>query len=125
MRVALVFFCLLVFALLDLSVEMCADSLSSESVLKAFLRPEQKIVVFLVPQTVIWEACCLNLGTLGELFCHLGGTLGDIGSSREDMWGSRLASLGPHSESFSDTNGSKFCVVFGFVSMSLSIPFCT
>ena len=62
-------------------------------VLKAILGPEQKIVVFLVPQTVIWEAGCLNFGTLGELFCHLKGTLGDIGSSREDMWGSRVAFL--------------------------------
>ena len=41
-------------------------------VLKAFLRPGQKNVVFFGAQTVIWEAWCLHFGTLGSYFAILG-----------------------------------------------------
>ena len=97
-------------------------------VLQAFLRPEQKIVVFLVPQTVIWEAWCLNLCTLGSYFAILGApwatlgaagrTCGDPGSHFCRFW----HDLGPHSESFSGTNGKKFGVVSRFGSMPFSTP---
>ena len=93
MLVALVFFCLLVFALLNFSLEMCGDSLASGCLFsKHFTSGTETCRFFGAPNC--------DLGGLvppfwhpWELFCHLGATMGDIGSSRKDMWGSRVAVL--------------------------------
>ena len=97
-------------------------------VLKAFLRPGQKNVVFFGAQSVIWEAWCLHFGTLGSYFAILGApwatlgaagrTCGDPGSHFCRFW----HDLGPHSESFSGTDGKKFGVVSRFDSMPFSTP---
>ena len=112
MRVALVFFCLLVFALLNFSVEMCADSLASGCLFsKHFYVRNRKLSFF-------FGAPNCDLGGLvpqflhpWELFCHLGGTWATLGAAGRTCGdpGSHFCrfwhDLGPHSESFSGTDG--------------------
>ena len=71
---------------------MCAGSLASGCLFsKHFLYPKQKnVVIFGAPNCDLgclvppfWHPC--------QLFLHLAGTSGELGSSRKDTWGSRVA----------------------------------